>query len=74
VLEVDDVDSVTFAEDELGHLRVPEAGLVSKMNTRFQHLSHGHAGHRKLLEGLNLHTPHAATQESLTTCRAPSHT
>jgi hypothetical protein len=47
LLEVDDVDSVTFTEDEGGHLRVPEARLVSEMNTRFQHLSHGHAGHEK---------------------------
>jgi hypothetical protein len=25
--------------------------LMSEMNTRFQHLSHGHAGHYKLLIG-----------------------
>ena len=48
LLEVDDVDSVTFAEDVRGHLRVPEAGLVSEMDTRFQHLSHGHAGHEHI--------------------------
>ena len=45
LFEVDDVDLVAFAKDEMGHLRVPEAGLMSEMDTRFQHLSHGHAGH-----------------------------
>jgi len=40
LLEIDDVDLVSFAEDVLCHLRVPEAGLMSEMNTRFQHLSH----------------------------------
>src|SRR5580698_4188769 len=48
LLEVDDVNSVAFAKDERGHLRVPEAGLVSEMDTRFQHLSHGHAGHSQI--------------------------
>ena len=47
LLEIDDVDLVALAEDERGHLRVPEAGLMSEMDTRFQHLSHGHAGHEK---------------------------
>src|SRR5579883_359759 len=45
LLEIDDMDLVTLTEDERGHLRVPEAGLMSKMDPRFQHLSHGHAGH-----------------------------
>jgi hypothetical protein len=40
LLQVDDVDLVTLAEDEGGHLRVPEAGLMSEMDARFQHLSH----------------------------------
>src|SRR6185312_7521783 len=47
LLQIDDVDLVAFAEDERGHLRVPEAGLMSKMDPRLQHLSHGHAGHGK---------------------------
>ncbi|MBV6416709.1 MAG: hypothetical protein CMLOHMNK_01324 [Steroidobacteraceae bacterium] len=46
LLEVDDVDAIALTEDERGHLRVPEAGLVSEMDARFQHLSHGHAGHK----------------------------
>ena len=53
LLEVDDMNSVAFTEDVGGHLRVPEAGLVSKMDARFQHLSHRHAGHgRYLVVGL----------------------
>jgi hypothetical protein len=30
-----------MAEDERGHLRVPEAGLVSEMDAGFQHFAHG---------------------------------
>jgi len=51
LLEIDDVDLVSLAEDEWGHLRVPEAGLVSEMDTRFQHLPHGHAGHENSCSG-----------------------
>jgi hypothetical protein len=32
---------VAMAEDEWGHLGVPEAGLVAEMDTRLQHLTHG---------------------------------
>ena len=57
LLEVDDMDLVALAEDVLGHLGVPEAGLVSEVDARLQHLSHGHAGHRRgLLVGLGLRT------------------
>ena len=56
LLEVDDVNLVALTEDVLGHFRVPEAGLVSEVDTRFQHLSHGHAGHQFLLVGLGLRT------------------
>jgi hypothetical protein len=52
LLEVDDVDLVAFTENELRHLRVPETGLVSEMDARFQHLSHRHAGHQSLLVGV----------------------
>jgi hypothetical protein len=38
------VDLVAMAEDVRGHLGVPEARLVPEMDTRFQHLTHGH-GH-----------------------------
>jgi hypothetical protein len=41
LFEVDDVDLVAMAEDERGHLGVPEAGLVAEMDTRLQHLTHG---------------------------------
>jgi hypothetical protein len=30
-----------MAEDVRGHLGVPEAGLVSEMDTGFQHFTHG---------------------------------
>src|SRR5580658_9188947 len=40
------MDLVALTENERLHLRVPEAGLMSEMNTRFQHLSHRHAGHK----------------------------
>ena len=41
LLEVDDVDLVAMAVDVRGHLGVPEAGLVSEMDARFQHFTHG---------------------------------
>src|SRR5579863_961008 len=51
LLKIDNVDFVALTEDKRGHLRVPEAGLMSEMDSRLQHLSHGHAGHEKLLVG-----------------------
>jgi hypothetical protein len=30
-----------MAKNEGGHLGVPEAGLVAKMDTSFQHFAHG---------------------------------
>src|SRR5690606_32974552 len=50
--EVDDVDIVTIAEEELLHLRVPAVGLVTKVNTSFQQLTH-----RKIGECHNTHSP-----------------
>ena len=38
-----------MAEDVRGHLGVPEAGLVSEMDTGFQHLTHGD-GHMEFLK------------------------
>jgi hypothetical protein len=35
------------------------------MDARFQHLSHGHAGHKTLLVGLSLRVSQAATRRSL---------
>src|SRR5688572_4672183 len=62
LLEVDDMDLVSFAENERSHLRVPEAGLVSEMDARFQHLSHRHAGHQSLLGGLSLRAARVVIQ------------
>ena len=50
-LEVDDVDLVALAEDELGHLRVPVPRLVAEMDAGLQHLTH-RDGHCRLLSGL----------------------
>src|SRR5690606_29443518 len=50
--EVDDVDIVTIAEEELLHLRVPAVGLVTKVNTSFQQLTH-----RKIGECHDTHSP-----------------
>jgi hypothetical protein len=35
------VDLVAMAEDIRGHSGIPEAGLVTEMDTRFQHFTHG---------------------------------
>ena len=51
LLEIDDVDLVALAEDVVGHLRIPVAGLVAEMDAGLQHLTHGY-GHDELLSGL----------------------
>ena len=45
LLEVDDVDPATLVEDEPAHLRVPAAGLVAKVDSGLQKLSHGDDSH-----------------------------
>ena len=36
-----------MTKNERGHLGIPEAGLVTKVDTSFQHFAHGN-GHNKL--------------------------
>ena len=45
LLQVDDVDSVSFTEDVFLHLRVPSSDLVSKVNSRFEKFLHGYCCH-----------------------------
>ncbi len=45
LLKVNDVDTRPLAVDEPLHPRVPAAGLMSEVDTRFQQLLHGHDGH-----------------------------
>ena len=40
LFEIDDVNLVALAEDEIGHLRIPVARLVAEMDAGFQHLTH----------------------------------
>src|SRR5690606_20607273 len=40
LLEVDDVNLVAMAENVGGHLGVPEARLVTEVDTGFQHFTH----------------------------------
>src|SRR5690625_1800055 len=47
LLQVDDMNLVAFAEDVRSHLRVPVTGLVSEVNPRLQHLTHGYLSHGK---------------------------
>src|SRR5690606_18915674 len=61
LLEVDDVDLGTLAEDVGSHLRVPEAGLVTEMHASFKHLAHGNVRH-VLLQGLGLHASQTTTR------------
>jgi hypothetical protein len=35
------MDLVAMTEDERRHLRIPVTGLVSEMDARFEHLTHG---------------------------------
>src|SRR5690606_18979814 len=50
LFKVDNMDLVAMAEDIRGHLGVPEARLVAKVHTGFQHFTHGY-GHG-VLQGL----------------------
>ncbi len=45
LFQVDDVNLVAVTEDVRSHLGVPEAGLVTKVDTGFQHLAHSN-GHK----------------------------
>jgi len=38
--EVNDMNSVAMAENERGHLWIPEACLVTKVDASFQHFAH----------------------------------
>ena len=40
LLQIDDMNSIAFAEDILLHLRVPAAGLVAEVHTGLQQLLH----------------------------------
>jgi hypothetical protein len=54
------VNLVAMTENEGGHLRVPEARLVTEVDTGFQHLTHGNC-HEILREGWVLsRLPHPA--------------
>ena len=62
--QVDDVDLVAVAEDVGTHLGVPVPGLMSEMDTGFQHLPHGHLAHvdsSSIVSGLNLHASQGTT-------------
>ena len=45
LLEIDDVDAVSLAEDVAPHLRVPPPSLVTEMDTRLEHLAHTDVRH-----------------------------
>jgi hypothetical protein len=47
LLQVDDIDAVSLAEDILLHFGIPPFGLVAKMNTRFQEFFHRY-GYQRL--------------------------
>src|SRR5580704_13015010 len=40
LLQINDMDSIAFAEDIFLHLRIPTAGLVAEMNSSLQQLFH----------------------------------
>ena len=54
--QVDDVDTVALAVDELCHPRVPTLSLVTEVNASFEQLTHGEIGKRHVLvlSGLRL--------------------
>jgi hypothetical protein len=45
LLQINDVNTVARAEDVGFHLRIPAAGLVPEMDSRFEQLFHGNIDH-----------------------------
>jgi hypothetical protein len=41
MLKIDDVNFVALAKDIRAHFWGPIAGLMTEVNTRFEHLTHG---------------------------------
>ena len=56
LLQVDDIDAVSFSKDVLLHLGVPSSGVVSEMNTCFKQLLDGNDRHFNVL--LRFFPPH----------------
>src|SRR6516164_4368793 len=53
LLEVNDVDTITRAEDIWLHLRIPAAGLVPEVNSCLKQLFHTDFGHSNYLKPLS---------------------
>jgi hypothetical protein len=65
------VNFVAVTEDERGHLGVPEAGLVTKVDTGFKHFAHGN-GHKNTPKvGSKIQSTHRAQpkRQHATPCR-----
>jgi len=45
LLKVDNVNFISRAEDKLAHFGIPEAGLVTEVNTSLQHIAHTYRRH-----------------------------
>jgi hypothetical protein len=55
LLEIDNIDTVTFPEDILFHLRIPALGLVPEVNAGFEqflHRDYWQTASLKLSEGI----------------------
>ena len=48
MLKIDDMNLVTSTKNVLIHFGIPEAGLVAKMDTGLQHVTHGHSSHNNI--------------------------
>ena len=45
LLQIDDINTISFCEDVLCHLRVPSSGLMTKMYASFKELFHWYYAH-----------------------------
>ena len=61
LLQINNMDIISCTENIGCHFGIPVPGLVSEMDTRFQHLVHTDLSHDLLLYGLGLHTPQTTT-------------
>lgn len=55
LLQIDDMHTVTGAEDVRTHFWIPTAGLVTEMHTGFEHLFHAYISHDNSSKGFFFH-------------------
>ncbi len=48
MFKIENMNFIAGTENEFIHFGIPEAGLVAKMDTGLQHVTHGHSSHNDI--------------------------